>query len=319
MINLTIKIDKLLKLLAVLISVFYGFFTVFTLQRLFLSESGDIAAYVDFFSDIDIFTTFNEYSLIGDGIFRVSVIFLGNLLNIEIIDVLSLLAFLMATAVFSTFLMSIRSTNYLIYLSPIFFMVFFSPIVINLFASSIRSGIAFTILLIAFVHFKGILKYTLLVLSAIIHISMVPIITFYFLYFVLRKIKSRSIFLFPLICLFLFSFLMTIFAYYLRFNVTEINTSFFYNLFIFCLGILILFTNKKVVNDVYGFISIGLFMLYFLGIFFDISFIRYIGNAIVLYFLFLIFKGRLGTIQVFTLGYLPFFLLNVFYTMSNVS
>ena len=278
MINLTIKIDKLLKLLAVLISVFYGFFTVFTLQRLFLSESGDIAAYVDFFSDIDIFTTFNEYSLIGDGIFRVSIIFLGNLLNIEIIDVLSLLAFLMATAVFSTFLMSIRSTNYLIYLSPIFFMVFFSPIVINLFASSIRSGIAFTILLIAFVHFKGILKYTLFVLSAIIHISMLPIITFYFLYFVLRKIKSRSIFLFPLMCLFLFSFLMTIFAYYLRFNVTEINTSFFYN-----------------------------------------PFIRYIGNAIVLYFLFLIFKGRLGTIQVFTLGYLPFFLLNVFYTMSNVS
>ena len=126
MINLTIKVDKLLKLLAVLISVFYGFFTVFTLQRLFLSESGDVAAYVDFFSDIDIFTTFNEYSLIGDGVFRVSVIFLGNLLNIEIVDVLSLLAFLMATAVFSTFLMSIRSTNYLIYLSPIFFMVFFS-------------------------------------------------------------------------------------------------------------------------------------------------------------------------------------------------
>lgn len=317
--ELQIKKYRIVKILGIIISSFYGLFVINSLQRLYATDSGDINAYIDFFNDIDIFTTFNEYSLIGDGIFRVVVIFLGNFFNIEIINVLSLLAFIMSTIVFSIYITKIRSREYLIYLLPLLFLVFFTPMVTNLFASSIRSGLALTILLLAIVYSKGILKYLLLGFSATIHLSMLPIISLYFLFQILNKIKTRSTLIFPIVSLIFFSFLLFLISFIFNFNVTKISSSIFYNILIFCLGLLILFTNKKAINNIYGFISIGLIFIYFFGLFFDISFIRYIAIAIILYFLFLVFEGGIGTIKIFTLGYFPFFLLTTIYTIINIA
>ena len=44
-------------------------FIVGSLQYLYSVGSGDINAYIDFFEDIDIFTTYNEYSIRGEEYF----------------------------------------------------------------------------------------------------------------------------------------------------------------------------------------------------------------------------------------------------------
>ena len=59
-------------------------FVIAAVQRLYRLGSGDINAYVTFFFEaIDIFTIYNEYSIRGDGIFRVSVVFLANFFEME--------------------------------------------------------------------------------------------------------------------------------------------------------------------------------------------------------------------------------------------
>ena len=147
-----------------MLSIVYGLFIIFSIQRLYLLGSGDINAYVDFFENIDLFTTFNEYSIRGDGVFRLGVVFLSDFFNAETITVLSYLAFTISTSVFWIYSANIRSSKYLIYILPLFLMVFLTPMVSNLFASSIRSGIAFTVLLIAFVYCKSSVSYTHLTL-----------------------------------------------------------------------------------------------------------------------------------------------------------
>ena len=90
-----------------------------------------------------------------------------------------------------------------------------------------------------------------------------------------------------------------------------------YNFMLLYLTLLIIFINKKVLKDHYGFIGVGLMLIYLSGIFIDASFIRYIGNSILLFLYFLIRRGDVGTIQIFTIGYTPFFLLTLSYSISN--
>tara|TARA_B110000196_G_C21079692_1_gene631798 strand:+ start:121 stop:531 length:411 start_codon:yes stop_codon:yes gene_type:complete len=130
-------------------------------------------------------------------------------------------------------------------------------------------------------------------------------------------IRIKSPFIVPLFLLSLFSFAIVIASYLLKFNATEISSSIFFNVLVLCLGLLIIFTNKKVIKNIYGFISIGLILIYLFGLIIDLSFSRYIGNAIILYLLFLIEKGESGTIQVFTTAYVPIFLITAFYAIAN--
>jgi len=307
------------KLLSLFFAIAYGFFIILSLQRLYLLDSGDISAYVDFFENIDIFTTFNEYSIRGDGIFRLGVVFLGDFFNTKTITVLSYLAFTISTIVFCIFSVNIRSSKYLIYILPLFLMVFFTPMVSNLFASAIRSGIAFTILLIAFMYCKSYKKYILFTLSSLIHLSMIPIISLYILFYLVDRIRIKSPFIIPILLLLLFSFFIALASNIYQFNTTAVSSSIFFNFLIFYLGLLIIFINKKAIKNIYGFISIGLILIYISGLLFDLSFIRYVGNAIIFYLFFLIEKGEVGTIQVFTMGYIPFFILTLSYTISNIA
>ncbi len=305
------------KFLSFLLSIVYGLFIIFSIQRLYLLGSGDINAYVDFFENIDLFTTFNEYSIRGDGVFRLGVVFLSDFFNAETITVLSYLAFTISTSVFWIYSANIRSSKYLIYILPLFLMVFLTPMVSNLFASSIRSGIAFTVLLIAFVYCKSYNKYILFILSSLIHLSMVPIISLYFLFYILNNMRIKSPFIIPLLLLLAFSFFITLASNIYQFNTTTVTSSFFFNFLIFYVGLLVIFINKKAIKNIYGFISVALFLIFIWGVFFDLSFMRYIGFAIIFYLFFLIERGETGTIQVFTIGYIPFFALTIFYTIAN--
>jgi len=315
----TVKRYSLYKFIGLSFALIYGFFIVGSLQYLYSVGSGDINAYVDFFEDIDSFTTYNDYSFSGDGVFRVLVIFIGNYFNLEPITVLSYFAFIMSSLIFCIYAIHIRSSKYLIYILPIFLMIFFTPMVSNLFASGIRSGISFTILMISFIYFKGLPKYILFGLSSVIHLSMMPIIALYILYHMLKKIRIKSPFIVPLFILALISFSIVIASYTLNFNVTPINSSNLFNVLVLFLGLLMIFSSKKVFKNIYGFISIGMIFIYLFGFIIDLSFSRYIGNAIILYLFFLINRGELGTIQVFTAGYIPFFFLVSFYAISNTS
>ena len=83
-------------------------------------------------------------------------------------------------------------------------MVFLTPMVTNLFASQIRSTIAFTLLMLAMIYFKGAVRYILFGLSSLIHLSMVPIISLYILFHMINRIKTGSTFIVPLFVLLLY-------------------------------------------------------------------------------------------------------------------
>ena len=316
----TIKKQTFSKFIGLLFAIAYGFFIVGYLHYFYSMDSGDIGSYVNFFDNnkgSSMEHIFDTYSIRGDGVFRVGVIFLGDYFNTEPITVLSYLAFIISSLFFFIFSVNIRSSKYLIYILPLFLMIFLTPMVSNLFASGIRSGIAFIILMVSFMYLKGFWKYVLFLISSLIHLSMIPIISLYILYYMFEWIRIKSPFIVPLFLLSLFSFAIVIASYVLKFNATEISSSIFFNFLVLCLGLLIIFTNKKVIKNIYGFISIGLILIYLFGLIIDLSFSRYIGNAIILYLLFLIEKGESGTIQVFTTAYVPIFLITAFYAIAN--
>ena len=135
----------------------------------------------------------------------------------------------------------------------------------------------------------------------------------------LKRVRIKSPSIVPLFILALISFSIVIASNILNFNVTPNNSSNLFNVLILFLALLMIFSSNKVFKNVYGFISIGMIFIYLFGFIIDLSFSRYLGNAIILYLFFLINKGELGTIQVFTAGYIPFFFLVSFYAISNTS
>ena len=100
---------------------------------------------------------------------------------------------------------------------------------------------------------------------------------------------------------------------------TAVSSSFAYNLLILYVTFLMIFTGRKLIKNVFGFMSAGMIFIYFTGILIDVSYSRYIGNALLLYFLFLIQQGEERKIEVFTIGFIPFFILTSSYMFSNLS
>lgn len=304
--------------ISLLFSVAYGFFVLAALQRLYTSDSGDIAALLDFFNNIDIFVLNNNYAVItGDGLFRLLVVFLGTYFQIEYIAVLSGIAFVTAAISFRIVTINIRSNSHLIYILPLIIMLFFSPNIVNLFASGVRSGIAFTILLLAFSHSNSIIKYLLFFFSSMFHLSMIPIISLYLLFHILHSKRINASRLVSYFLLTIYSFSIATFAYLYQYNVTTVSSSFYFNLLTFYLALLLILSSKKSIKNIYGFMSIGLILIVVAGIFLDISFSRYTGNALIFFLLFLIQEPNPFVIRIFSLGYAPFFLLTLFYSIAN--
>ena len=316
---LTIQKHTAINFLGLLFSIAYGFFIIASLQRLYLLDGSDIAQYVSFFQRYDLAVSFSNFSIRGDGVFRVGVNLIIEYFDTEIITIFSSIAFITSSIIFCIFSRNIRSSKYFKTILPLFLMVFLTPMVINLFASQIRSTIAFTLLSFAMIYSKGAVKYILFGLSSLIHFAMIPMISLYILFHTLNRIRIRSPFIIPLSILLVISFLIAIASYTLNFNITAVSQGILFNFLVFYIVLLIIFTNKKAVKNVYGFISIALMLVYLFGQIIDISFVRYIGYAIILYLFFLIEKGELGTIQVFTVGYIPFFTLISYYAISNVA
>jgi hypothetical protein len=312
--TLSIKTVTFTKALSFFLAIIYGSFIVISLQLQFFLGSGDINSYIHFFDEAG-----NDASVVtirGDYAFRIAVFWLTEFFDITTISVLSYMAFAISSVIFYLYSINIRSQKYLIYILPLFLMVFFTPNVQVLFSSGIRSGIAFAILMLGFVSFKGLNRYILFFLASAVHLSMLPIISLYFLFKFLNNKRIKTPFIFSIIALLVGSFVIAIGSTRVHF-VDVVSASIAYNLIIFYVALLIIFINKKALKDVYGFMSVGLILIYLMGLTIDASFIRYVGNAIILYLFFLIKRGEIGTIQTFSFGYSPFFLLTLYYSIAN--
>ncbi len=312
--KLSIRTDTLRRSLCFILSIFYGVFIVASLLLQFNLGSGDINAYIHFFDEAG-----NDSSVLtlrGDYAFRIAVFALTEFFNQSTITILCCMGFIISSITFYIYSVKIRSEQYLIYILPLFLMVFFTPIVQVLFSSGIRSGIAFTILMIAFVYTRGIVKYLLFLLSSAIHLSMLPILSLYVLFYFLNNKYFKTPFAISLFLILAGSFTIAVGASLVHVE-TEVSSSMLYNLLILYVGLLIIFVNKKAQKDLYGFMSVGLILIYISGLLIDASFIRYVGNAIILYLFFLINRGEAKTIQVFSVGFAPFFLLTLYYSIAN--
>ena len=155
-----IKKNTLAKILGLSFSIIYGIFVISSVQRHFLLGSGDITAYVNFFEGFQVWTNYNTFPKY-EGVFRYGLFYLNNLFDLSFLTILGYIAFTSSSIIFCIYSINIRSRNYLFYLVPLIMMVFFTPRVMDLFASGVRSGIAFTILFIAFVYLRGTKKYIL--------------------------------------------------------------------------------------------------------------------------------------------------------------
>lgn len=312
--RLTIKSQTLNKIFALILSLVYGLFIVLSLQIQFSLGSGDIDSLLHFFDEAG--NDISTVSLSGDYVFRIAVFYITEYYDIETLAVLNAMAFLIASLIFYLYSVNIRSQAYLIYILPLFFMVFFTPNVQVLFSSGIRSGIAFTVLMFALSNYKGFTRYILFLISSAIHLSMLPILALYVFFYMLNNRMIKTPFIISLFLLFMGTFVIAFGGTKVHFVDVD-SASISYNILIFYAALLIIFINKKAIKDLYGFLSVGLIFIYICGLFIDASYIRYVGNSILLYLFFLIKNGKKGTIEVFTVGYSPFFILTLLYSITN--
>ena len=113
-----------------------------------------------------------------------------------------------------------------------------------------------------------------------------------------------------------FAFLTAIAASKVHYSI-GVAQSASYQLLVLYLGLIVIFINKKVVDNIYGFLSVGFLLIVIFGFMVNFSFIRYVGNAIILYLMFLAKNGEVKTIQTFTICYAPFFVLTLLYDITN--
>jgi hypothetical protein len=213
---------------------------------------------------------------------------------------------------------NIRNLNHFLLLFPLIFMVLISPKLLDALASNLRSGIAFGIFLYAVELLHGYKKLPILILSALIHLSMVPLIGLYVLFQIMDKkafFRMRSTFLF-------FSFLafVTLLVAYTMKNLHPLpvwNNGLLYTLSIFFLLILPIILKKNIVRSTEGFMFIGIMLLLLWSFILDYASIRFFSYALPFIILLAVKSPNKTFIYKLTIGYFPFFILYQYYWLSN--
>jgi len=298
-------------------AILYGFFVVTMLQRHVMFNSGDIPSYLFFFNAFPDYLDSNEYSgFFHDHLFRNILFRLQRFYNEDFVVIFSYIGFALATIVFFICISEVRSRKHFIVILPLLLMIFFSPRVFDLFASHLRSGISFTALLISIHYLKGLGRYILMILSVLLHLSMLPIISFYFLFFILRNKRINASYVSSFFVLLLASLILVISVKVVYREIGD-NMGSYYTIMVFLLLMTMILISKKAIKNVYGFMSIGLFFIILFGTFLDYDFRRYLGNSFVFYLLFALSNASNKTIGMVTLSFIPFFVLTNFYKFTN--
>jgi len=304
------KINKFKNISKLLLAILYGWFVVYNLNLDFATNTGDIQKYI-LNVHVKIQAAFSHESLFYILIEKLDILF-----NISPEDSFRVIAFTISSILIYIFALHVQTKNYVNYLWPLFWIVFMSPRVTDLFASGVRSGIAFVVLFYAIIYLRGITKYITIAISGLLHLSMIPIIGFYFLFNFINKTKlnlSTSIYY---LFLFFYSFFIIILANEL-YILPSISSGINYQLLTSILGLSYILINKESVRDLYGFLSVGTMLIVLIGFLLDLSFVRYIGNSILFFLFFLINKNNNRNIQSFLIIFFIYFALTLAYTISS--
>ena len=318
--NLNIKKNTSSKFSNFIWGLLYGFFIFYIVQVDLENESGDIGSLLAFFETFyDLKYFIEEYSLTKsvDYSFRYVLIFIHEKTKIEFLDLLRILAFVLSSLIFFIFALEISKKNNSYYLYLLFFMIFFSPSVWDLWASGIRSGVSFVLFFIALIYFNGVKKYLIFLVSILFHLSMIPFIILYFLYNFLnsQRLNVHS----TILCLSLLSFGFIINFLANQFYVLPpLSQSIKHQLFILMVALVFVCFNAGAFRDLYGFLSIGVMLVVLFGFIFDNSFIRYVGNFIILFLFYIINKANKKSIQLTCIYYFPYFFVSLYYSISNL-
>lgn len=313
------KQTKLSKISSFLISIAYGLIITSLIQINLDYVRGDINEYVRYFNEINSLEYFLsiDYGKYGDYIFRYVVILLTELSNIDVLNILKFVAFITSSIVFYIFVQNLKQRNHYIYLSFLFLIIFLTPRVFDLFGSGIRSSLGFTLVLLSIIYLKGINKILIFLISVWIHFSMIPIIGLYYLFHTLNSKWLKVDYAIANIVLLMYAFFINVAAGQF-YRVFDSASSIRFQIVVFFLGLMIIFTSKETVKNIYGFIAIGTISILLIGFIIGYSFERYLGYAILFYLFFLIRKGDRKTIQLFSFTYLPFFIITLYYSITNL-
>jgi hypothetical protein len=310
--NSIIKKNKFKNISKLLIAILYGYFIVYNLNLDLANDSGDIGQLIN-----------NIKVKIGDANLKYEYLFyylINLIITYTIVDynnIFQLIAFITSAILFYAFISHVKSENYSHYLFLLILIVFCTPRVSDLFASGVRSGLAFSILFFGLTYLKGISKIIAFIISVALHVSMLPIIGLYYLFIYLKRIRlnlSNSIYL---IILFFYG-LCGIFLSEQFYSIANVVQSLYYQVLILILASLFILFSKEAVKNIYAFISIGIIFTVLIGFIFDVSFIRYVGNSILFYLFFLIEKNNKREIKNFFFIYFPFFALTLLYSISGI-
>jgi len=305
------------KILIFTCSILYGLFVLKVLENHIYYDTGDLNSYLYFFNNNNNYLDNSKVNFFnGDSIFRNIIFSLQRFFDVNFEVIFGYIAFICSVLVFYIFTLKAIFSRHFFYILPLFIMIFFTPRVFDLFASGLRSGIAFVILLFSTIYLKSIPKYILMALSVSVHLSMLPIIFLYFISYILYSKKINAHYITSYIVLLLMSFIVVIAAKEYH-NSSGSNMGVYYSAIIIIITIVFTFTNRQVIKNTYGLISIGLLTIVLLGLVFDFDFRRYIGNALLFYLLFVINNFSKKTIWLVSLSFLPFFLLTNFYKFTN--
>jgi len=223
----------------------------------------------------------------------------------------ALLFVIFASPVFFIYTLTagIPNSKYFLITLPIVFMLLLTPRVIELFAAVIRTGLAFAIFYYSTQLLKGYRKYIGILVSVLIHMSMLPILAFYLFYYFVRKVTNIEFTFVTLLVLFLFSI-----AIMLGLNMVNPagGNSFGlgYKAITFCLAVVFIFFSAyySALKSVEGFVGIGLIFLILISFIFDYNLIRYIAISTIYFTTYIINTKRTAVVNLYTIAYFPFFL-----------
>ena len=304
------KINKFKNISKQLLAILYGCFIVYNLNLDFATNTGDIQKYI-----LNVHVKI-QAAISHESLFYILIEKLDIFFNISPEDSFRVIAFTISSILIYIFALHVQTKNYANYLWPLFWIVFMSPRVTDLFASGVRSGIAFVVLFYAITYLRGITKYITIVISGFFHLSMIPIIGLYFLFNFINKTRlnlSTSIYY---LFLFFYSCFIIILANEL-YILPSISSGINYQLLTSILGLSYILINKESVRDLYGFLSVGTMLIVLIGFLLDLSFVRYIGNSILFFLFFLINKNKKRNIQSFLIIFFIYFVLTLAYTISS--
>ena len=310
--NLIIKKNKLQIIPKLLIATLYGCFIVYNLNLDLTNDSGDIWQLIRN-AEVKIV----DPNLTNEYLFYFLVNLIVSYTVIDYLNIFQIIAFITSAILLYIFISRIKSENYLYYSLLLILIVFCTPRVVDLFASGVRSGFAFTILIFGLNYFKGTSKIILIIISVVLHLSMLPIVGLYLLFTFFNTSGfnfSSSIYYLLLTTFGIFIVFLADYSY----PVASVSQSIRYQILIFILSLFFILIAKGAVKDIFGFLAIGIILIVIVGFIFDVSFIRFVGNAILFYLFFLIKENNKKHIRTFFLCYFPFFVITVLYSIPGI-